>query len=177
MSRPQIDPDTRDLLEALDAEEAEYLVVGAHALAAHGIIRGTSDFDVLVRASASNASRVHRALIRFGAPLAAHGVELNYFSKPGRVYQIGLPPRRIDLITSISGVTNDEAFSTADKLQVGGEVRRVLSLEMLVKNKRATGREKDRLDVRTLEKMLEGSPKQRSSSSRKKPVRARSKRK
>ena len=130
------------------------MLVGAHALAAHGVVRATSDVDILVRASQLNAQRVFDALVAFGAPVTAHGLDAAYFSREGRVYQIGLPPRRIDLLSSISGVEASEAFSTAEERIIGGSKRRILSAQMMLKNKRATGRIKDLADVERLERQL-----------------------
>jgi hypothetical protein len=152
-----LDPDVKDLLDALDAAGAQYVIIGAHAMGAHGIIRATGDFDLLVRPTADNSTRVHRALIEFGAPLYAHGVAEDYFSAAERVYQMGLPPRRIDLLTSISGVEPAEAFDTAFTVRIGSKNRKVLSVETLIKNKQATGRPKDKLDVPLLKKVLQES--------------------
>jgi hypothetical protein len=91
--------DFLDLLAALARERVEFLVVGAHALAAHGIPRATGDLDVWVRAERENAKRVVAALETFGAPLRAHGVSAADFELLGTVYQMGLPPRRIDVLT------------------------------------------------------------------------------
>lgn len=147
----ELDADSIDLMNELDRQNAEYILVGAHALAAHGVIRATSDVDILVRPTVANANAVYLALANFGAPLVAHGLDARYFSEKDRVYQIGLPPRRIDLLSSISGVTADEAFQTAIKVSVGGTQRNVLSIDALLKNKRATGRLKDQSDVERLE--------------------------
>lgn len=146
-----LNEDFLDLLRALSAARVDYVVVGAHALAVHGIPRATGDIDILVRPAADNASRVHAALTRFGAPLSAHGISAGAFEQPDVVYQLGLPPRRIDLLTSISGVTFDEAISTALFLEVAGLRVPFLGREALLRNKRAAGREKDLLDVRLLE--------------------------
>ena len=139
-----------EMLSALFAAKAEFLVVGAHALAAHGTPRATGDLDIWVRASPDNAVRVFDALRAFGAPLFDLSVE--DLSKPGVVFQIGLPPYRIDLLTQISGVTFDEAWP-------GRLVTRVESLdvpfigrEALIRNKRAAGRPKDLVDADALEK-------------------------
>lgn len=85
-----------DVVECLNAEECDFLIVGAHALAAHGAPRATGDLHILVRSTADNAARGFRAPIRFGAPLAAHGVTEKDFAAPGNVYQMVLPTRRID---------------------------------------------------------------------------------
>ncbi len=149
---PALFADARDLLAAFADAQVEYVVVGAHALAAHGIPRATGDFDVLVRPTTDNAARVVRALAAFGAPLAAHGVAAADFERPGAVYQLGLPPRRLDLLTSISGVSFDEAWETRVTVVLEGHDVFVLGLEALKKNKRAAGRDKDLLDVKALER-------------------------
>ena len=104
-----LNPDFRDMLSALSAERAEYLLVGAYAVAVHGLPRATGDLDIWIRASDANARRVWRALGRFGAPLS----ELREadLQTPGIVVQIGVAPRRIDLLTAIDGVAFDEAWS------------------------------------------------------------------
>jgi hypothetical protein len=148
---PVLHDDILDLLTEFDRAGVEFLVVGAHALAAHGIPRATADFDVLVRPTLQNAQRVVSALRSFGAPLHAHGVVAADFAVPGKVYQLGLPPRRIDLLTRLSGVSWDEAAHDPLIARVGTAVFPVLSREALLRNKRATGRSKDLLDVKLLE--------------------------
>lgn len=127
-----------------------FLVVGAHAMAAHGVPRATGDMDVLIEPGAENASRVWRALGAFGAPLHSLEVRETDFAKPDIVVQLGLPPYRIDVLTSISGVTFDEAW--ADRLD--GEMQGVpvafLGRDTFIRNKRATGRKKDLLDIELL---------------------------
>lgn len=146
-----LNPDFLDLLEVMGALQVEFLVVGAHALAAHGVVRATGDLDVWVRPSPDNAQRVIDALLRFGAPLAQHGVARGDFERPGTVYQMGLPPRRIDVLTEISGVTFGVAWPGRKEVAVAGRIVGFLGREALLANKRATGREKDLLDVRLLE--------------------------
>jgi len=142
--------DFLDILEALGSAGAEYLVVGAHAMALHGVPRATGDLDLWVRPSPENADRVLQALRTFGAPLEAHGVTREDLATSDSVYQIGLPPRRIDLLTSISGVSFAEAWSSRETVQIGGRDVPFLSRDLLVMNKRASGRDKDILDVRML---------------------------
>ena len=143
--------DFLDMIEALIEANVEFLVVGAHALAVHGVPRATGDLDLWVRPSAANAVRVLEALRAFGAQVEAHGVTEQHFETVDQVYQIGLPPRRIDLLTSISGVDFDEAFRARQEVDVGTMKVPFLGREALVRNKRASGREKDLLDVRLLE--------------------------
>src|SRR5688572_13751409 len=102
--------DWADALAALIAEQARFLVVGAHALAAHGVPRATQALDVWVDPSPENASRVWNALAAFGAPLEDLGIRVEDFSVAGNVIQLGLPPRRIDVLTAISGI---DSFAAA----------------------------------------------------------------
>lgn len=150
--QPELNEDFLDLLRALLDAKVVFVVVGAHALAAHGFPRATGDLDVLVEPSAENARRVVEALTAFGAPLAAHGMSRADFEAPGNVYQIGLPPRRIDLLTSISGVSFEEARTTRIVVEISGLKLPVLGKSTLVKNKRATGRAKDVVDADALER-------------------------
>lgn len=148
---PELNDDFVDLISGLRDAGVEFLIVGAHALAAHGVVRSTGDLDVLVRPSAENSSRVVAALRAFGAPLAAHGVSAADFARAGTVYQLGLPPRRIDILTMISGVTFEQAWADSVRVDVGGVGFRVPSRAALLVNKRASGRPKDLEDVRRLE--------------------------
>jgi hypothetical protein len=149
--RPSMNDDFVDLLRALNETSTEFLIVGAHAMAVHGVPRATGDLDVLVKPDADNARRVLHALRQFGAPVEAHGVVAQDFERPGTVYQIGLPPRRIDLLTEISGITFAAAWSSRVSAQMGGQPVSVLGLQALITNKRASGRPKDLVDVSLLE--------------------------
>ena len=148
---PELNDDFVDLLRALLAAQVEFVVVGAHALAAHGLPRATGDLDVLVEPSPTNSERVIEALNAFGAPLGAHGISRVDFEVPDNVYQIGLPPRRIDLMTAISGVSFEEARASRILVELAGMKLPVLGRRALVKNKRATGRPKDIVDADALE--------------------------
>lgn len=150
--RPELNDDFRDMFACLEEAQVEYIVVGAHALAAHGIPRATGDIDILVRPSAENSIRVMSALERFGAPVRSHGVTAADFARPGNVYQIGLPPRRIDLLTEISGVPTERVFATRMIAQVGSLSLPFIGREALLENKRAAGRPKDLADVMELER-------------------------
>jgi hypothetical protein len=142
--------DFSDLLSAFGAHHVEYLIIGAHALAAHGHARATKDMDVWVRPSPDNARRVHSALAAFGAPLAAVTVE--DFATPGTVLQIGVAPVRIDILTEIDGVDFEEAWLERVPAHFGSTPAFVISKRHLVQNKRATGRLQDLADVERLER-------------------------
>ena len=105
MTLEGLNEDFRDLLVLLADGGVEFVIVGAYALAFHGAPRASGDIDLFVRPSPVNAQRVFDVLARFGAPLESAGVAAADFAQPGAVYQIGLPPRRIDLLTEISGLT------------------------------------------------------------------------
>lgn len=145
-----LNPDFRDLLRALVDAQVEFVVVGAYALSFHGAPRASGDIDIFVRPSVENASRVWRALVAFGAPLAAAGLTLADFSKSDLVYQMGLPPRRIDVLTSISGVSFDEAWASRVAATVDGRTIHFIGREMFVRNKLAAGRPKDLADAARL---------------------------
>lgn len=143
-------PDFHDILIELADAEVEFLIVGAFALAFHGHPRATKDIDIFVRANASNAQRLYRALAKFGAPLNQFEVTEKDFAESDNVLQIGIPPRRIDIINSVTGITFDEAVEDGGKLDLDGRHIPVIGLAALVKNKSATGRVQDIADVRTL---------------------------
>lgn len=142
--------DFRDLLAALLEAGVRFLVVGAHAMAVHGVPRATGDLDVWIAADADNGERVWTALLRFGAPVAAMGVRREDLTRPDVVVQIGLPPRRIDLLTSITGVAFDGAWADRVTHDVEGLAIPFLGRAALVRNKRATGRAKDLADLEAL---------------------------
>lgn len=142
-----LNDDFRDLLVLLSDGQVEFVVVGAYAVAFHGAPRMSGDIDLFVRPTPDNATRLHEALRRFGAPLGTAGITAADFSRPGLVYQIGLPPRRIDILTELSGVTFDEAWASRANAELSGRNIAFIGREALVKNKLASGRPKDLADV------------------------------
>ena len=140
--------DFRDLLAEFNARNVEFLVVGAHALAAHGHVRATEDLDVWVRPEGENAKRVLDALRAFGAPL--HDLTEKDLTTPGVVFQIGVAPLRIDVFTAIDGVDFAEAWPSRLVAKFADQTIAVLSKEHLIKNKRAVGRTQDLADVERL---------------------------
>jgi hypothetical protein len=143
-----VNRDFRDLLFEFNAQDVEFLVVGAHALAAHGHVRGTKDLDVWVRPDPDNARRVLHALAAFGAPLA--DLTEDDLSAPGIVFQIGVEPVRVDILTSIDGVTFEEAWTNRVQAQFSDQTVSVLSRADLVRNKSASGRLQDLADLERL---------------------------
>ena len=140
-----------DLLRSLSEAEARFLVVGAHALAAYGVPRATGDIDIWIPADKTNADRVFLALANFGAPLGALGLSASDFAAPDTVVQIGLPPRRIDVLTGISGVDFEAAWERRISFTFSGVAVPVLGRDDLVANKRAAGRPKDLADLAVLD--------------------------
>ncbi len=140
----------------LRAAGCEFIIVGAYALAANGHPRATQDIDILVKPEPENSARVYRALVDFGAPVQAHGVSPRDFEKAGCVYQIGLPPLRIDIMTSIDGLSFEEAISDATVGRFGGESVRFIGIAAQIANKRASGRTEDLADAEALEAIRAG---------------------
>jgi hypothetical protein len=147
-------PDFKDLLAAFNVHGVEYLVVGAHALAAHGHVRATKDLDVWVRPDPANAVRTLEALASFGAPL--HDLTAEDLSVSGTVFQIGVPPVRIDVITAIDGVAFEDAWRGRLETAFAGIPVSVLSRGHLIANKKAAGRLQDLADVENLERKKPG---------------------
>lgn len=143
--------DYADLLRELNAEGAEYLVVGAHALGYHGYIRSSEDFDVWIRPTLENARKVYNALARFGAPMDV--VKVEDFTSDDVIFQIGTRPFRIDVITSVSGLEFDDAWSRREPATYMGEPNFVPGLADIIANKTASGRAKDLVDVSELRRI------------------------
>lgn len=140
--------DFAEMLKALAAAGVEYLVVGGYAVAGHGVPRATGDIDLWVRRTPENAARLWSALETFGAPRSR--LSAASFTEPEVVYQIGLPPSRIDFLTSIDGVEFEAAWRERVACVVEGVEFPMLSLEHLIENKQATGRPQDLADVARL---------------------------
>lgn len=144
-----MNPDFVAMLAALSAAGADYLVVGAHALAVHGRPRATGDLDLWVRSTPDNAQRVWTALAAFGAPL--HDLTAQDLAADDVVFQMGVAPARIDVLTSISGVSFDEAWPDRVMVQLAGLTVPVIGRGALIRNKRAVARPRDLADVAELE--------------------------
>jgi hypothetical protein len=144
-----LNPDYRDILSELSGAGADFLVVGAFAMAAHQMPRATGDLDIWIRPDPANARRVWTGLARFGAPVA----EITYeeLAEPGLFLQIGVAPVRIDILTEIDGVGFDEAWADRIELDFEGVRVPVISRRHLLVNKRAAGRPKDLADAAWIE--------------------------
>src|SRR5262245_53602929 len=143
-----MNPDFVDLLRAFAAADVRFLIVGAYALAHHGRPRATGDLDVWVDPTPVNAPRVIAALASFGAPLQEIAEE--DFFRPGVVFQIGVPPGRIDILTELTGVTFAEAWPEREAGSFGDLTVDFIGRDAFVRNKRATGRAKDLGDLEGL---------------------------
>jgi hypothetical protein len=140
--------DFAEMLSALSEAGADYLIVGAHALAAHGLPRATGDMDIWVRPTPENAVRVIAALRAFGAPL--FDLSEADLVRMGTVFQMGVVPNRIDILTEISGVAFEDAWPRRAVFTVEGQALPFLGREDLERNKRAAGRPKDIADLAAL---------------------------
>lgn len=147
-----MNPHFAEMLSALSAGDVEFLVVGAFALAAHGNPRATGDIDIWVRPARENAERVMRVLEAFGAPL--FDLTVDDLIHDDTVFQIGVAPVRIDILTGIDGVAFDTAWNRRVMADLGSLAVPVLALEDLAANKRAAGRPKDLADLAWIESRL-----------------------
>jgi hypothetical protein len=143
--------DFRDVLVELADAGAAFVVIGGYAVAFHGHVRATKDIDIFVNPSPDNAARVFRALASFGAPLTALNIRPEDLAEPGPFLTLGSPPYRIDILTTIPGVSFDEASDQCEVLGVAGRQVSVIGRGALIKNKRASGRPQDIADAAVLE--------------------------
>lgn len=140
--------DYLDMVDALKARQVEFMLVGGHAVGFHGYTRDTLDFDILIRPTPENVARANDALKDFGSPFTLSESELN----SGNWTQIGIKPIRIDLIGKLSGVSTEDLWTHKAAGKIAGRDVFFISYEDLIKNKRASGRNKDLLDVDQLER-------------------------
>jgi len=145
----EVQQDFKELLESLNAQEVEYLIVGGYALALHGAPRYTGDLDIFVKPDSANASRIVRALEAFG--FGDLGLTVEDFSFPDCIVQLGVAPVRVVLITSISGVTWEDASSGCVEAKYGSVPVRILGREEFIRNKKAVGRARDLADVEAID--------------------------
>lgn len=159
-----VNSDFCEMLRRLSAEGARFMLVGAHAVVYHTEPRFTKDLDILVEPSPENAIRVYRALAVFGAPLGA--VSAADFAKPDLVYQVGVPPNRIDVLTSITAVEFGPAWRRRKRGEFQGVPVSVLGRNDLLRNKRAVARPQDLLDADKIETWRMSAAKRRARASR-----------
>ncbi len=145
-----VNRDFKDLFAALNAAAASYLLVGGYAVAFHAEPRFTKDLDVWIDPTPENSLRVLEALTSFGAPL--RDLTAADLTEPGLVFQIGVPPNRIDIVTSIEGVSFEEAWNGRAQTVYGDETVTVIGRQELIRNKRASRRPQDLLDLELLER-------------------------
>ena len=146
----RVNEDYRDILNALLAQGARFMIVGAHALSVHGYPRATVDLDIWIEPTPENSALVWRALAEFGAPLATLDVRQEDFLRADVVIQFGLPPNRIDILTGVTGVRFEAAWPNRIEGSVDGVRVPVIGRSELIQNKRSTGRDKDRADIKGL---------------------------
>jgi hypothetical protein len=144
-----VNPDFHDILSAFCDEAVEFLLVGAYALAVHGLPRATGDIHLWVGIGDDNPSRVWRALERFGAPLGQ--LTVSDLTQADIVFQIGVAPQRIDVLTGIDGVDFGSAWTERLEVDIGSATVPVLSRRLPIQNKRVSGRPQDLADVAWLE--------------------------
>jgi Nucleotidyl transferase of unknown function (DUF2204) len=141
--------DLREFLELLNSRGVEYVIVGAHSLAFHGRARHTGGLDILIRATSKNAATIVDLLNEFG--FAHSGFRESDFTEPNQVIELGRAPNRVGLLSSISGVSTDEAFASKVSAELDGIPVFILGKDALIQNKRAVGRPQDLADLDILE--------------------------
>ena len=141
----EVQQDFKDLLELFNKHKIDYIVVGGYALGFHGAPRYTGDLDIFVMPDAVNARRIMQALDEFG--FGSVGLTAADFEKEGKVVQLGFPPVRVDIITSITGVTWEQARSGRVEGRFGDVTVHFIGRDEFVTNKRALGRKKDLADL------------------------------
>lgn len=133
-----LNEDYREILQILLNKKVKFLVIGAYAMGVYGYPRATGDFDIWVDVSAENSKKIYRSLHEFGVPLS--DIEEMTFAKKGIVFQVGVAPRRIDIITRIDGVSFSEAYKSKENIKIEEITIPFISKDNLIKNKRSTGR-------------------------------------
>lgn len=148
MAKIELHPDFKDFLRLLNFYDVRYLLVGGYAVGYHGYPRATGDMDIWIELSESNSKKVSSAFRDFGMPIEAISEAL--FLEKNKVIRVGVPPVRLEVITSASGVAFDECYSNREVIEIDGIPINFISLQDLKKNKRAAGRHKDLDDIEHL---------------------------
>lgn len=144
----EVQPDFRNLLVLFNAHKVDYIIVGAYALAFHGAPRYTGDIDIFVKPDAINAQRIMAALDEFG--FGSVGLTAMDFESPDKVIQLGVPPVRVDIITSITAVSWEDAVTGRAEGKYGDIPVYFIGREQFISNKKALGRKKDLADLEAL---------------------------
>ncbi|MDR3012839.1 MAG: nucleotidyl transferase AbiEii/AbiGii toxin family protein [Chitinispirillales bacterium] len=144
--------DFKDMIRIFNEEKVQFIVIGGTAVIIYGYTRLTKDLDLWVWANPANAIRIVKALEKFGAPM--HEITAEDFEKEGTIFQIGVAPIRIDIITATVGVKFEEAFRNIENIEADGINIPLISISDLIENKKATGRPQDLIDVEHLEAIL-----------------------
>jgi hypothetical protein len=144
----EVQSDFRDLLELFNKHQVEFLLVGGYALAFHGVPRYTGDMDIFVHASSLNAIRIMAALDEFG--FGSVGLAVEDFQKENRVIQLGVPPVRVDIVTSLTGISWEDAYANRVHGKYGDVPVSYIGREQFITNKKAMGRQKDLADLEAL---------------------------
>jgi hypothetical protein len=150
----KLQKDLREFIELLNSHDVRYLIVGGHAVAYHGYPRTTGDIDFFVEVSEANASKLERVLARFG--FGSLGLTAKDFLEPGTIVQLGYPPNRIDLVTSISGVAFADAWERRVCDCIEGLPMIFVDRQTLLANKATAGRPKDLADIDALSRSNQG---------------------
>ena len=148
MAIPALARDFKEFLKSLNSNHVEYLLIGGYAVGIYGHIRATNDLNIWIGISPENAARVHRALRDFGFNAAALTVDL--FLAPNNVVRMGVPPIRIEILTSVSGVEFESCYAEKEMFTIEEIMVPVISLARLRANKTASGRAKDLADLENL---------------------------
>jgi hypothetical protein len=146
MATIQLPPDFKDFLKLLNSNNVEYLVIGGYAVNYYGFSRATADLDIWIAITAENADRVARTVRQFGFLDAA----VDMFLSPNKVVRMGVPPLRLEVLTSISGVEFADCYACRQQVELDGIPVNLIRLDDLKRNKQASGRLKDLLDVEQL---------------------------
>ncbi len=145
----ELEKDYREFIQSLNENDVEYLLVGGYAVIHYGYPRLTIDMDIWINSSQDNAMKVYHSLEGFGYPMET--INVNDFSTPDLIFQIGRPPVRIDILTSVEGLSFDNAFKNRIKVKDKGTEINIIGLDDLKKNKKAVGRHKDLDDLENLQ--------------------------
>jgi hypothetical protein len=148
MAIPALARDFKEFLKLLNSYHVEYLLIGGYAVGIYGYVRATNDLDIWINRSAENAAKIERALRKFG--FAGTGLTASLFLEPNNVVRMGVPPMRIEILTSISGVEFGLCYAEKEVTQIEELVVPVISLARLRENKAASGRAKDLADLENL---------------------------